>query len=510
MIVSTILLLITFVILLLLVYVKYTTDVALNRIIDVRTGKPIPMIGFFHWIGQVAKREWVISVAEIDVQNARRYGSVYSIYEARPTVKFSNPKTVKTILKQIDEFPKALFPGAVKKIPHFTKIYGDHAIINVNNPKWHEHRSILNKAFTSNSGFIESMRQTCEAYVSHWIKLNQVPICTEVQKLTLDILATCIFGIEFNSLQGKLAEPIHAYNFSTEHLFSVMRILLPWYNNLPLAINKELSKQVDIFDKYCWKIIDEAQKKAEEQKIKGDVNNDKPSLVDLMNQYGMDNESLRDNVSLFFLAGHETTSSALGWEVGLLASKPEVQNKARKEVLEKIPDNWNADDLKNLEYLDAFIRETLRMYPPAPHINSRTVEKDTIIEDIFIPSGTIIDIDMIGMSNNPEIWGDPDQFRPERFFPQNLTSEQRNSWIPFTGGPRVCIGKEFSLLEQKIFLVTLLKQTKELKLAPHSQLTHKLGTFFNSPDTKKLIISVSSRSERERVDKSEKIISFVE
>jgi len=206
-----------------------------------------------------------------------------------------------------------------------------------------------------------------------------------------------------------------------------------------------------------------------------------------MYNYGMSDESIRDNVSLFFLAGHETTTSALAWEIAILASHPEIQNKARKEVME-LPDQWNIDDLKNLGYLDCFIRETLRLYPPIPTIDSRTVEKDYIINDILIPKGTTIELNLIAMAYDSEVWKDPEEFRPERWYPQNISKTQRDAWLPFTGGPRVCIGKEFGLLEQKIILAMLLKRCKEIKLSPNVKVSHMRGIPWNIPDHDKTMI----------------------
>jgi len=129
------------------------------------------------------------------------------------------------------------------------------------------------------------------------------------------------------------------------------------------------------------------------------------------------------------------------------------------------------------------------MYSPVPIINGRYAKKDSIIGNVRVPAGTYIDLNHITMANDPKVWGDPTVVRPERWFPENLTKEQRNAWTPFSGGPRICIGMNLSLLEQKLFLVSLLKKFKEIKLDPQGEVTpiHE-GLLTYSPNIDKLII----------------------
>jgi len=207
-----------------------------------------------------------------------------------------------------------------------------------------------------------------------------------------------------------------------------------------------------------------------------------------MYENNVSEEIIRDNVSLFFLAGHETTSSSLSWIVAKIATLPEVQEKARKEVFEKIPQELTFENLKELPYIEGLIKEILRLYPGVRSIGGRMVSQDTTLGHVFLPAGTIVQGDLITMSYSPKIWGDPQVVRPERWYPENLTKEQRNAWMPFSQGPRVCIGMSFSLIEQKIFLVNLLKRFKEIKLAPKAVIKSKIGGIINCPDTDSLIV----------------------
>jgi cytochrome P450 len=330
--------------------------------------------------------------------------------------------------------------------------------------------------------------------LSKWETQQEVCVGNELQKLTLDVLASCIFGLDFDTLNGKLSEPLDAYNYSLEVGFNPLRIVFPFLNKLPLKSNHDMFKNIDVFDKYCWQIIDETRKKMEEKKKAG-INNDDQneclarSIVEMMIENNLSEQEIRDNLSIFFLVGHETTSNSIAWLLAVLSSNLDVQQKARQEILEKIPGEVTFDSLKELPYIDGLIKECLRMFPPVPFINGRKSIKDSVVGNVQIPAGTLINLNIISMANNPKIWGDPEVIRPERWYSENLTKEQRNASMPFSTGPRICIGMNMSLLEQKIFLVYLLKQFQQIKLAPTSIITPKLGGIgTNTPDTDKITL----------------------
>jgi cytochrome P450 len=333
--------------------------------------------------------------------------------------------------------------------------------------------------------------------MTKWENKPRVSVGDDLKKLTLDVLATCIFGLDFDTLNGKLSEPLAAYHYSVNSAFSPLRFMLPWVNKLPLKWNTEMYRNLSIFDKYIWGIMDQTKKRMQEKKEDQTENSNHlesqtKSLIELMYESNVPEATIRDNVSTFFIAGHETTANSLAWLISVLVSHPEIQQKARQEVLDKAPNELTYDSLKELNYIDALIKESLRMYPPGTIANGRFAKNDTVIGHVRVPAGTFVDLNHISMAHDPKIWGDPSVIRPERFFPENLTKEQRNAWTPFSGGPRICIGMSFSLLEQKIFLVSLLKRFQDIKLDPQGEINPIHGGMQNySPDMSKLILQLN-------------------
>ncbi|CAF1202619.1 unnamed protein product [Rotaria sordida] len=196
-----------------------------------------------------------------------------------------------------------------------------------------------------------------------------------------------------------------------------------------------------------------------DQPVKTGTNVDtdiEPPLVRKMTKH-----EIASNIFLFMIAGYETTSTALAYVSYVLATHPNEQSKLQAHIDAHF-DSITEDDMPNYEkisemdYLDMFIRETLRMYPIAPNAVTRQNTKEFHIDGVgVIPIGTSITANQYSLHFNPDLWGpvDPHTFYPERF----TTKRHPLAWVPFGAGPRNCVGMRFALMEMKIVLVRLLK-----------------------------------------------------
>lgn len=164
---------------------------------------------------------------------------------------------------------------------------------------------------------------------------------------------------------------------------------------------------------------------------------------------------------ILVIAGYETTSTALSYAIYILATHPEQQHKLQQHIDSHFnPENDDVmpsyEIISNMDYLDMFIRETLRMFPIAPGVLTRRSTDDFQIKEYgSIPAGTLVIADMYSLHFDADLWGpvDPQKFHPERF----ATKRHPMAWIPFGGGPRNCVGMRFALTEMKMLLVRLLK-----------------------------------------------------
>lgn len=184
-----------------------------------------------------------------------------------------------------------------------------------------------------------------------------------------------------------------------------------------------------------------------------------PDLLDLLleaqdpeTQRSMTHAELRDNLLAFIVAGHETTALTLAWALYLCSFDPAVQERAAAEAQSVLGDRTaTAKDVPNLPYIDRIVHETLRLYPPGSFLARTALTHDRLCGREILPRDTIM-LPIYAMHRHHMLWDNPDAFDPDRF----LTPPDRFAFLPFGGGPRICIGASFALQESVIILSTLL------------------------------------------------------
>lgn len=182
---------------------------------------------------------------------------------------------------------------------------------------------------------------------------------------------------------------------------------------------------------------------------------------------------LRDQLLNILLAGRDTTASLLSWTIWLLAQHPDVWTKLRPVILDDFgsyedPEEITYSRLKSCKYLQQVLNEVLRIVPVVP-LNSRRCISDTTLprgggptgeSPIFVPAGTEVNYSVYVMHHRPDIWGaDAEEFKPERW------EGRRPGWefLPFNGGPRICLGQQFALIEASYVIVRLLQRFDTLE-----------------------------------------------
>ncbi|EFN69303.1 Cytochrome P450 4V3 [Camponotus floridanus] len=157
--------------------------------------------------------------------------------------------------------------------------------------------------------------------------------------------------------------------------------------------------------------------------------------------------------------GHDTTAVAITWTLFLLGNNLEHQEKVHEELNEVFKDSEtpaSINELSQLKYLDRIIKETLRIFPSVPLV-TRKLSEDVKIGNYTFPKGITVVLAIALVHRNPEVWPDPFKFDPDRFLPENL-NRNPYAYIPFSAGPRNCIGQRFALLEEKMLLTAILRK----------------------------------------------------
>lgn len=191
---------------------------------------------------------------------------------------------------------------------------------------------------------------------------------------------------------------------------------------------------------------------------------------------GLSDTELRDNIITFIGAGHETTSLALTWALYLLANAPEWQERLAQEAhLVCGEGDVEPEHLAQLETHEWVIKEAMRLYPPAPTM-ARVASRDVEMNNLHMKKGDQIILAIYPMHRHEKLWDEPESFDPERFSPERSASHHRYQYIPFSGGPRICIGMRFAMMEAVTILAHVMRRVTVAPVAgftpyPKSRIT---------------------------------------
>jgi cytochrome P450 len=230
-------------------------------------------------------------------------------------------------------------------------------------------------------------------------------------------------------------------------------VALPMW--VPTASHRAFREAASTLDALVYDIIDSRERS-------GDAGDDLLGMLmtarDEETGERMSRGQLRDEIMTFLLAGHETTAVALAWTWYLLARNPDVAERTHAEVVAALGDRApTLADLPRIPLARMVVEEALRLYPPVWGIGRETIREDRIGE-WTIPPKTVVNLSPWVTHRHPAFWEDPDRFDPERFRPGVERTRPRFAYFPFSGGPRLCIGEQFALMEMQLVVALVLQR----------------------------------------------------
>jgi cytochrome P450 len=319
---------------------------------------------------------------------------------------------------------------------------------------WLRQRRLAQPSFHRNkiASFFEIMSHCTKSFVSEWQKQDgeKIDVYPDLMRLTLDIIGRTMLSTHESENADVVREALEKTLFGTQKR---IESIVKWPLWIPTKVNQTIKEGRGALDKIIYGII--------ERKRKGLNKHD--DLLDMLMEAKdadtgaqMNDEQLRDEILTIFLAGHETTAIVLSWALYILGTKPrEVQQ--LKNELDSVLDGaeLKMDHLKALEYMTQFINEVMRMHPPAYAIGRTATENDQI-GGYDVPKGEHLIISIHHLHNDPKFWDKPDEFNPDRFKNFDYRANAFR-FMPFGGGPRICIGNNFAMMEMQIVLVHFLQ-----------------------------------------------------
>ncbi|CAO3635466.1 unnamed protein product [Cunninghamella blakesleeana] len=388
------------------------------------------------------------------------------------TVMISNPEDAKTFFLKADLFQKAEAPfkeGTMMK----DYVRNDNLAIVSDKHVWKKQRMTFNPAFKKSMPvrlFAEYTHRVFDV-IDNSIE-SSIDITSLMERFTLDIIGKAGFDFEFNSLKEKNNEWVDTYraikNGTEEPLFALFPILETKFLFL-FPHRKQLKVLVKKFYSMLNGVIDHKREILKNQKSK--IEEAEKDLLTLMLEGELSGEKvlsdseLTSNLNIFFIAGHDTTANTLATAIYYLAKNQDIQERARQEAISVLGDDSvnvfpTAEQIRQLVYINQIMKETLRINGPAMESSSRVTTEDTELSGTFIPKNTAVMANMYNIHHNANVWKNVNTFDPDRFGPngeaENLEREGF-SWVPFGNGPRICIGMNFSLAEQRVMLSTICK-----------------------------------------------------
>ena len=390
----------------------------------------------------------------------RNYGDIVPLrLGLTPACFVTDPALITQVLREREAFIKSRGFRALHTL------LGDGLLTN-EGESWFRQRRLAQPAFLrsriNNYGTI--MVDYSEQMLADWKPGESRDIHTDMMRLTLNIVMKAIFNQDVSTNEaGTVA---HALDVAMDWFDSKRRqnfLIWEWF---PRPENLRYRDAVKGLDETIYEIIRDRRTSGEDP---GDLLSMLMSARDEDDGTGMSDKQLRDEISTLMLAGHETTANALSWTWMLLSQNPEAASKLHKELNEVLEGRSpTIEDLPQLPYADAVIKESMRLYPPVSLIGREAVE-DVKIGEYMIPKGCVVMLSQWVLHHSPKYFDKPESFKPERWLGDLEKELPRGVYFPFGDGPRVCIGKGFALMEAVLVLATV-AQKYELTLVPEHKI----------------------------------------
>jgi cytochrome P450 len=409
----------------------------------------LPFVGVLPYIKHDSLRFYLATT--------RRYGDI--AYLGKGFFVVNHPDYVKYILQ--DHNSNYVKGGPINNL----KLLVGEGLLTSEGSFWRRQRRLAQPAFHRQrlgllaSAMTDATAEMLERWQTFTAGNQPFDVAAEMMRLTLIIVSRTLFGA---NVSGDTATVSQALTKSLKYVRQRSLSAFPLPAHWPLPRNLQFQHARRDLDAIVYRFIEERRRSGRDH---GDLLSMLMLAKDEETGEAMDDEQLRDEVMTIFLAGHETTANALSWTFYLLSLHPDVERRMHAEVAEVLGDRIpTVEDLPRLSYTRQVLDESMRLYPPAWLI-SRSPIQDDQIGGYTIAAGESIFISPYTMHRNPAYWDNPEGFDPERFTPEKQAARPRLAYFPFGGGPRICIGNNFALMEAQLILA-MVSQRYRLHLVP--------------------------------------------
>lgn len=377
-----------------------------------------------------------------------RYGdAVRYVVDGQPTVLVNRPDYIRQVLQDGHRnYVKLGTPELLMLRP----ILGE-GLLTSEGESWARQRRLVQPAFHRSrvEGLGRMMVELTLKTLDDWAASpgdgGTLDIEAEMSQLTLAIVAKALFGSDISREAPEFGRAVRTINLFMGH-----------FDPRDAEGRKAFAAALGTLDGLVANIL-------RQREIRRKEGTDGEDLLDMLlalrdgNGGALSDRELRDQVITFLMAGHETTAKAITWTLYLLDCYPDAQRRLRTELDQVLRGRSpEVQDIPLLSYTWMALQESMRLFPPVWIVSRRAVEVDEI-GGVHVPAGALVLVSPYLMHRHPDHWSEPQSFRPERFHP-DVQERSPYVFLPFSGGPRHCIGKIFASLETRLVVATILQR----------------------------------------------------
>ncbi|KAI9563275.1 hypothetical protein GHT06_010733 [Daphnia sinensis] len=486
------------------------------RLINAIPGlKPLPLLGnILHMDGNHDRFFQTMSVDWV-----KKYGPIYRVWVGlRPFVILASPELAQAILSSSKNNTKT------SDYLHFNKWLGNSVMLS-SGDHWKNRRRIVTPAFhfQNYQSFIDVFNEKSSMCTAEFERIigtqgdTEIDISRPLNKCALNIICETAMGQEAKIEEEKDVYPSNVHRFC--QLF-IERLGQPWLanewiykmssmyresercvNTLHAFTNKITKNRRELLERCAKKNLDVAQNGAivEEKPLSKSRFAIVDRLIEASNEGADLNDSgIREEIDTITFAGFDTTSTAMVWFFFLMAKYPEHQQLIVNELDSVFGDDRDRpctiQDISELKYLECCIKETLRLYPSLPG-PMRTLTEDVELGGYTVPAGVTVIPAFYGIHHNPDVYPDPEAFKPERFFPENSIGRHPYAFLPFSAGPRNCVGQKYAMIELKIVFANILRRVRFTASDPNMSDACRIGLVLKPKYAIRLTVSKRDKND---------------
>lgn len=344
-------------------------------------------------------------------------------------------------------------------------------------PGWKKQRKLVAPAFVKERirRFAPMMVAQTHSLMERWAQAAErdepVDVAADMMRLTLLVVVEAMFSTD-------IGDRVEEVSVALTHVIEDLGALTGTLWGIPIdftpARNRVLRQSLRVLDEVCYDII--ARRRAGENADADDLLAMLLAARDDETGEGISDKLLRDELVTMLVAGHETTATMLGWAWYLVSQHPAQEAQWHAELDRVLPDrDPTVDDMDDLQYTGWIIREALRLYPPVWTIARRINEAHSLGE-YQMDEDVAAFICPFMLHRHPDHWEAPESFDPTRFSEERDAARAKHTWVPFGGGPHLCTGQHFAMLEGYMILATIARRFRLEMVPGHPVIAEPLVT----------------------------------